>query len=64
MEAKIYKSTTHTIKGTLRKVKEDGHVQVFDLDTKVQGISGSIFIDKSYLPLFDKLIMKKASSEV
>ena len=58
------KGSTHIIKGTLRKVKEDGHVQVFDLGCHIQGVSGSIYIDKSYLPLFQKLIMEKASSEV
>ena len=49
------------IEGVLKKVKEDGRLLVYDLECYVQGISGSIYIDKTYMPLFDKLIMKKAN---
>ena len=52
-------SQTHIIEGILKKVKEDEHVQVFDLECHIQGINGTIYIDKSYLPLCNKLIMKK-----
>ena len=51
--------TTYTINGILKKIKEDNRLQVFDLECHIQGISGSIYIDKSYLPLFDELILKK-----
>lgn len=45
--------------GDLVLVKEDSRNLVYEIDTDIQGLNGSIYLDKSYLPLFDKLVLEK-----
>ena len=53
------KSNFYIINGYLRKVKDDGRTEVFDLDCAVQGITGTIYVDRTYAKLFNQLIMLK-----
>jgi len=61
---KIYLPDSWTIKGTLKKIKEDQRLIVYDLKTPVQGLTGSVYIhsEQSHNHLWDRLVLEKESS--
>ena len=48
--AKIHPSNSWTIKGTLKKIKEDQRLIVYDLKTPLHGLTGSVYVysERSY----------------
>ena len=52
------------IKGTLKKIKEDQRLIIYDLKTPLQGLTGSVYIhcEHSHNHLWDKLVLEKESS--
>jgi len=52
------------IKGTLKKIKEDQRLIIYDLKTPLHGLTGSVYIhcEQSHNHLWDKLVLKKESS--
>ena len=62
--AKIHPSNSWTIKGTLKKIKEDQRLIVYDLKTPLHGLTGSVYVysERSYNHLWDKLVLEKESS--
>ena len=53
--------TTCTIEGTLRRIKENERTIIYniELESSIRGISGSVYIDRSYLPYFNRLVLAK-----
>ena len=49
------------LKGTLEKVKEDSRNIIYEIKIDTPGLNGSIYIDRSRLPIFDKLILSKTT---
>ena len=47
------------VEGNLNKVKEDPRNIVYEIETDIQGLRGSVYLDKSRLPLFNRLILTK-----
>jgi len=60
---KMYPPDSWTIKGTLKKIKEDQRVIVYDLKTPLQGVTGSVYVysERSHDHLWDKLVLEKES---
>lgn len=52
----------HILKGVLKRIKEDDRSIVYNLELPIRGIHGSIYIDRSLSPVFDKLILTKVSN--
>jgi len=52
------------IKGTLKKIKKDQRLIIYDLKTPLQGLTGSFYIhcEQSHNHLWDKLVLEKESS--
>ena len=52
------------IKGTLKKIKEDQRLIIYDLKTPLHGLTGSVYIhcEQSNNHLWDKLLLEKESS--
>jgi len=63
-EVKMYSSNSWIIKGTLKKIKEDQRIIVYNLQTPLQGLKGSLYIysDRGHNHLWDKLVLEKESS--
>jgi hypothetical protein len=61
---KMYPANSWTIKGTLKKIKEDQRLIIYDLKTPLQGLTGSVYIhcEQSHNHLWDKLVLEKESS--
>jgi hypothetical protein len=51
---------TRELTGTLVKVKEDSKNLVYEVRTDRPGLTGTIYVDKAHLPLFDDLFLLKA----
>ena len=51
-----------TIIGSLVKVKEDPNNLIYEIKTSIEGLNGSIYIDRSRLPIFNRLILEKESN--
>jgi len=60
---KMYPPDSWTIKGTLKKIKADHRVIVYDLKTPLQGVTGSVYVysERSHDHLWDKLVLEKES---
>ena len=58
---KMYSPGSWTIKGTLKKIKEDQRLIIYDLKTPIQGLTGSVYIhcERSHNHLCDKLVLEK-----
>jgi len=54
--------TTHTIEGQLQYIKDSGRLKVFEVQTEIEGLSGSIYLDIA-APLFGKIILSKKATE-
>jgi hypothetical protein len=52
------------IKGTLKKIKEDQRLIIYDLKTPLHGLTGSVYIhcEQSLNHLWDKLVLEKEPS--
>ena len=50
-----------TIKGTLKKIKEDQRMIVYNLTTSLKGLSGSVYIhsERGYDHLWDRIVLEK-----
>lgn len=61
---KMHPPNSWTIKGILKKIKEDQRLIVYDLKTPLKGLTGSVYIysERSYNHLWDKLLLEKESS--
>ena len=49
----------HTITGILEKVKQDERNIIYEIKTDCPGLKGSLYIDRSRLPIFDRLVLTK-----
>jgi len=50
------------IAGTLVKIKESDKNLIYEIETDIMGLKGSIYVDRSRLPYFDKLILTKGET--
>jgi len=52
------------IKGTLKKIKEDQRLIIYDLKTPLHGLTGSVYIhcEQNLNHLWDKLVLEKEPS--
>ena len=62
-DLKMYPPDSWTIKGTLKKIKEDQRVIVYDLKAPLQGVTGSVYVysERSHNHLWDRLVLEKES---
>jgi hypothetical protein len=63
-DVKMRPLSSTTIRGTLKKIKEDQRVIVYELKTPLQGAAGSVHIysERNSSHLWDELLLEKESS--
>jgi hypothetical protein len=60
-DIKIRLLSSTTVKGTLKKIKEDQRLIVYNLKTPLHGLSGSVYIhaERNSNHLWDRLVLEK-----
>lgn len=55
----------HILTGSLIKVKEDKRTVVYNIEVQpgIKGVTGNVYLDRSFLPIFDKLLLTKAITD-
>jgi len=55
-------ASNYIIEGTLRQIKEDPKLIVYDIQFDVRGLTGSIYIDRNRPPpLFNRLVIERST---